>query len=84
MDSTYSLDGPKRARNLGDRVGQRAAAQDGPVISTLNLIPISIGLALIGLVTFIRAARTEQYDDPEGDAERILEAEDKPLERREP
>ncbi|MBL4813651.1 MAG: cbb3-type cytochrome oxidase assembly protein CcoS [Rhodobacteraceae bacterium] len=36
------------------------------------LIPVSIGLGLIGLIAFIWTLRTNQYDDPEGDAARIL------------
>jgi len=36
------------------------------------LIPISIFLGIIGLAGFIWTLRTNQYDDPEGDARRIL------------
>ena len=36
------------------------------------LIPISIFLGGIGLIGFIYTVRTRQYDDPEGDARRIL------------
>lgn len=36
------------------------------------LIPISLLLGGVGLVAFIYAVRTNQYDDPEGDARRIL------------
>ncbi|HKL69527.1 cbb3-type cytochrome oxidase assembly protein CcoS [Salibaculum sp.] len=36
------------------------------------LIPISIFLGIVGLVGFIWTLRTNQYDDPEGDARRIL------------
>ncbi|MGI9368086.1 MAG: cbb3-type cytochrome oxidase assembly protein CcoS [Ruegeria sp.] len=36
------------------------------------LIPISLLLGGIGLVAFIYTVRSNQYDDPEGDARRIL------------
>ncbi|WP_299354905.1 cbb3-type cytochrome oxidase assembly protein CcoS [uncultured Shimia sp.] len=36
------------------------------------LIPISLILGGIGLLAFIFTVRTNQYDDPEGDAQRIL------------
>lgn len=36
------------------------------------LIPISLFLGGIGLVAFIYTVRSNQYDDPEGDARRIL------------
>ena len=36
------------------------------------LIPISIFLGGLGLIGFIYTVRTRQYDDPEGDARRIL------------
>ncbi|EEX09497.1 cytochrome oxidase maturation protein, Cbb3-type [Ruegeria lacuscaerulensis ITI-1157] len=36
------------------------------------LIPISLFLGGVGLVAFIYTVRTNQYDDPEGDASRIL------------
>jgi cbb3-type cytochrome oxidase maturation protein len=36
------------------------------------LIPISLLLGGIGLVGFIYTLRARQYDDPEGDARRIL------------
>lgn len=36
------------------------------------LIPISIALGLVGLVAFVWTLRHDQYDDPEGDANRIL------------
>lgn len=46
------------------------------------LIPISIGLGILGLLAFVWTLRTEQYDDPEGDAHRILSDtyDDKPAE----
>ena len=36
------------------------------------LIPISLLLGGVGLVAFIYTVRTNQYDDPQGDARRIL------------
>ncbi|EKE70821.1 MULTISPECIES: cbb3-type cytochrome oxidase assembly protein CcoS [Roseobacteraceae] len=36
------------------------------------LIPISLLLGGIGLVAFFWSLRSRQYDDPEGDARRIL------------
>lgn len=36
------------------------------------LIPISLILGGVGLLGFIYTVCTNQYDDPEGDAERIL------------
>ena len=36
------------------------------------LIPVSVFLGLLGLVGFLWAIRTEQYDDPRGEAFRIL------------
>ena len=36
------------------------------------LIPISLILGAIGLAAFIFTLRTNQYDDPEGNSQRIL------------
>lgn len=36
------------------------------------LIPVSLILGGIGLVAFIWAMKTKQFDDPDGDAQRIL------------
>jgi cbb3-type cytochrome oxidase maturation protein len=36
------------------------------------LIPVSLFLGAIGLAAFVWSLRTRQYDDPEGDARRIL------------
>ena len=38
----------------------------------LLLIPISMGLALVSLVAFVWTFGAGQYEDPRGDAERIL------------
>jgi len=45
----------------------------------LYLIPISIGLGLCALLGFFWSVRSNQYDNMESDAHRILEAEDKPM-----
>lgn len=37
------------------------------------LIPVSLGLGGIGLLAFVWAMKTRQFDDPEGDANRILD-----------
>ncbi len=39
------------------------------------LIPISLVLGGVGLMAFVFTLRTNQYDDPEGDARRILSGE---------
>jgi cbb3-type cytochrome oxidase maturation protein len=43
------------------------------------LIPIALGMGLMGLVAFLWAARSGQFDDPDGAANRILVDEDRPL-----
>lgn len=44
------------------------------------LIPVSLFLGLLGLVFFVWAMKSRQFDDPKGDASRILtkEWDDKP------
>ncbi|SFL30660.1 cbb3-type cytochrome oxidase assembly protein CcoS [Shimia haliotis] len=44
------------------------------------LIPISLLLGGVGLVAFVYTVRSDQYSDPEGDAQRILSGQydDKP------
>ena len=42
------------------------------------LIPLSIGLGLLGLGAFLWALSSGQYEDLEGSAERILYDEDRP------
>jgi cbb3-type cytochrome oxidase maturation protein len=39
------------------------------------LIPISLILGGIGLAGFVYTLKSNQYDDPEGDAQRILSGE---------
>lgn len=41
----------------------------------LFLIPISLFLGGLGLAAFFWTVRNHQYDDPEGDANRILSGE---------
>jgi cbb3-type cytochrome oxidase maturation protein len=45
------------------------------------LAPFSLALALIGLAAFWWTLRNDQYEDPQGDASRILieDSEDRPL-----
>jgi len=40
----------------------------------LALIPVSLGLGLLGLGFFAWSVRNNQYDDPEGEAHRILDS----------
>ncbi|WP_099824472.1 cbb3-type cytochrome oxidase assembly protein CcoS [Oceaniglobus indicus] len=43
------------------------------------LVPVSLAMGAIGLAVFLWSLRTEQYQDLEGDAERILLADDRPI-----
>lgn len=45
----------------------------------LFLVPVSLALGLIGLFAFLWSLKSEQYDDIDGAAERILHDEDRPL-----
>lgn len=45
----------------------------------LYLIPIALGLGLIGLTAFMWSLKNEQYGDLDGAAERILLDNDKPI-----
>ena len=42
----------------------------------LTLIPIALGLGLLGLVAFAWSLRSGQYDDLDGAAQRILDEEE--------
>lgn len=42
------------------------------------LIPVSLGLGALALIGFLWTIRNGQYDDPDGDAWRILLDDDKP------
>jgi cbb3-type cytochrome oxidase maturation protein len=44
------------------------------------LIPIALGMGLLGLVAFLWSMREGQYDDIDGAANRILIDDDEPLE----
>lgn len=39
------------------------------------LIPVSLGLGALGLGAFVWSMRNKQFDDPKGDAERVLSKE---------
>ncbi|PIZ32052.1 MAG: cbb3-type cytochrome oxidase assembly protein CcoS [Alphaproteobacteria bacterium CG_4_10_14_0_8_um_filter_53_9] len=39
------------------------------------LIPIALGLGLLGLLAFLWALKSGQFEDPEGNANRILQDE---------
>ena len=43
------------------------------------LIPIALGLGLVGLATFMWSLKSGQYDDLDGAAERILIDDDEPI-----
>ena len=45
----------------------------------LLLIPVAIGLGLLGLVAFLWSLKSGQYEDLEGAAQRILFDDDDPL-----
>jgi cbb3-type cytochrome oxidase maturation protein len=45
----------------------------------LYLVPIALALGIAGLVAFMWALNSGQYDDLDGAAERILFDDDKPL-----
>ena len=45
----------------------------------LFMIPAAIALASVGLAAFVWALRSGQFDDPKGDAVRILTDQEKPL-----
>lgn len=43
------------------------------------LIPVALGLGLLGLIAFLWSVYSDQYEDLDGAAHRILEDDDKPL-----
>jgi len=49
--------------------------------SLFVLVPLSIGMGLIGLCAFFWAMRNDQFDDPEGNAWRVLASEDYPKDK---
>ncbi len=46
--------------------------------SLLVLMPVALGLGLLGLFAFLWSLRAGQYDDLEGAAVRVLEDDDEP------
>ncbi len=46
------------------------------------LIPIALGLGLVGLIAFLWALKSGQFDDLDGAAHRILFDDDDPVTRR--
>ena len=44
----------------------------------MYLIPIALTLGLLGLAAFFWALKNDQFDDPEGNASRILRDDDEP------
>ena len=46
------------------------------------LIPVALLLGMMGLGAFIWSVRSGQFDDPQGDAARILLDDDEPLTER--
>lgn len=46
--------------------------------SLVVLIPVALGLGLVGLAAFFWALRSGQFDDPDGAANRILMDDDNP------
>ena len=51
------------------------------MLSLFYLIPISIGLGLIGLLAFLWAIKIGQFGDLDGAAERVLLEDDRMSER---
>ena len=47
-------------------------ARQVPLDSLLILVPVALGLGLLGLAAFLWALRNGQFDDPDGSAGRIL------------
>lgn len=43
------------------------------------LIPVALGLGLLGLGAFLWSVNSDQYEDLDGAAHRMLDDEDKPL-----
>ena len=47
-------------------------------MSLLFLIALSIAMGLVGLAAFMWALRNDQFDDPEGNAWRVVAPQDPP------
>ena len=74
--------GGNRAFGAGGRVSgawsrhlaRLASNEQGWAMSSFFiLIPLSIGMGLVGLLAFLWAMRSDQFDDPVGNAARILD-----------
>lgn len=44
----------------------------------LILIPVALGLGILGLFAFVWSLRSGQYEDMEGAAQRVLQSDDEP------
>ncbi|WP_026296721.1 cbb3-type cytochrome oxidase assembly protein CcoS [Hirschia maritima] len=47
--------------------------------SLVYLVPTALFMGALGLFAFMWSMKNDQYDDPDGAANRILDSEDKPL-----
>ena len=47
--------------------------------SLLWLLPVALTLGFMGLMAFFWSLRSGQFDDPKGDASRILQDDDAPI-----
>lgn len=47
--------------------------------SIIYLIPLAICVCIVGLFAFFWTVKSGQYDDPKGNAARMLHTEDKPI-----
>lgn len=56
----------------------------GVPVSWLFLIPISLFMGLVGLAAFFWALRNDQFNDPEGNARRVLTPDHPPEEKGNP
>lgn len=45
----------------------------------IYLIPTAICICIVGLIAFFWTVKSGQYDDPKGDAARMLYTQDKPI-----
>ncbi|WP_112320295.1 cbb3-type cytochrome oxidase assembly protein CcoS [Oceanibium sediminis] len=52
--------------------------------SLVVLIPISLGMGLIGLYAFVWAMRHNQFDDPDGNAWRVIAPGERPQQNNPP
>lgn len=53
-------------------------AEGDSMSNLLFLIPVALGLGLLGLVAFLWALKSNQFEDLDGAAHRILDDEDTP------